>query len=250
MRITVVGGVVARATGDAAAAPRTRSGQQRLNGSPVERRERCRRPVRMPKAPRRRRHPNTHPVDVVATGCAARMRTIRCRSPRDDTTAGAGSERRSGRRRAASVVRQAAYALAEPVAATAISSQATSRSRSSWRPSHHTAGCQPATTRTSRWTSCVTSSRRCTWAHSWMTTRSRSASLRFVRSAGAMAMTGDPHPNTAAVRMSVESTSRVRRPLALTLIQCGSRSRTSPGHSRHCLLARRSAVAAAASRAA
>ena len=38
----------------------------------------------------------------------------------------------------------------EPVSVTAISSQAASRSMCNCRPSHHTAGCQPANTRATR----------------------------------------------------------------------------------------------------
>src|SRR5262245_21852172 len=76
-----------------------------------------------------------------APRCTLKTRTIRRPSPDEAVIASAG-ERSGSFGSAAIVARHAAYSFADPVTATAISSQATSRSSSSCRCSHQTAGCQ------------------------------------------------------------------------------------------------------------
>ena len=85
----------------------------------------------------------------------------------DDASAAGSSTVSDGRPGSdASFVRENASALAEPVAFTAQSSHAVSRSRCSCRSIHQTAGWRPANATITRWTSRAISSRRWTCAHS------------------------------------------------------------------------------------
>ena len=140
-----------------------------------------------------------------------RIRRTRAASAGDESIPDAASILCGTDGRSASRTRQAAYPRAEPVIATAISSQAISRSTRSRRSSHHTAGCQPATIRIANWIRLATSSRRCTWAHSWITTRSRSSSLSCSIRSGATAMIGAPQPSTAAARTRSETSRGANR---------------------------------------
>jgi hypothetical protein len=100
-----------------------------------------------------------HNVDTIATaivrdqtgaipGCGDRTFVMRARRPDTVNIAGAARMARVLLLRLASLIRHSAYDFGEPVIATLISSQAISRSTCRRRSTHQTAGCHPATVRT------------------------------------------------------------------------------------------------------
>ena len=112
-------------------------------------------------------HPTRRAVDVLRR--LSSSRTTRVVNSEDASAAGSStvSDGRPGSD--ASFVRETASALAEPVALTAQSSHAVSRSRCSCRSIHQTAGWRPANATITRCTRRAMSSRRWTCAHSCTT---------------------------------------------------------------------------------
>jgi len=76
-----------------------------------------------------------------------------------------------------------------------------------------------------------------------MTMRSSSSSLSWPSNEGAIAIAGDPHPNTAAVRTPRHTINCVRRPRIFTVDQCAKRSCRAAAMHRAARLTRRNAIA-------
>ena len=116
--------------------------------------------------------------------CGDTILTTRARRPDGVNTAGAVCIARGVPLSLESFIRHSAYDFGEPVIATVISSQAISRSTCRRRSIHQSAGCHPATMRTTICRTLTTSSWRWTCAHSWIRTRSRSSGSSVLTSDG------------------------------------------------------------------
>ena len=165
---------------------------------------------------------------------------MRARRPAGVNTAGAVRMAGGVPLRLASFIRHCAYAFGEPVIATAISSQAISRSICKRRSIHQTAGCHPAMMRTTICRMLTRSSRRCTCAHSWISTRSSSSASSVLHE---RRRDGDHRrpPARAPQRSSPNRTGRAWRaaPSRRTRRQCGRTDSACDGNARLRARARR-----------
>ena len=146
--------------------------------------------------------------------CGDTILTTRAR--RLDAVNTAGAVRMAGgvALRLASFIKHCAYDFGEPVTATVISSQAISRSICKRRSIHQSAGCHPAMIRTTICRMLTRSSRRCTCAHSWISTRSSSSASSVFTSDGATAIIGDPQPEHRSGRHRIGQDERGAAPVA------------------------------------
>ena len=169
------------------------------------------------------------------TRCATRCATTPRQPSAPDARAGAAHPAMASATRA----RQRAYSRGAPVLSATRSSAASSRSRCIQRPMSQTAGCRPNGTATTRCRRFIQSSRRSTWACSWATIWSSSASVRAFRSARGTTIIGRRKPRTDAATRSSTTASCARRPPDRALCHSRRRRCTASGIGRARIFSRR-----------